>query len=87
MLPIKVIPDSTQPLNSPWGAFANEKVSTFKILEVEEYVADNLVIDGTSSPVAKVPPVPPAALLIMVVVVENVFGLYGLSANVVIGKL
>ena len=87
VLPIKVIPDSTQPLNSPWGAFANEKVSTFKILEVEEYVADNLVIDGTSSPVAKVPPVPPAALLIMVVVVENVFGLYGLSANVVIGKL
>ena len=37
------------------------------MLEVEEYVADNLVIDGTSSPVAKVPPVPPAALLIMVV--------------------
>ena len=36
MLPTKVIWDSTQPLNSPWGSFANEKVSIFKILEVEE---------------------------------------------------
>ena len=43
VLPTKTVLDSTQPLNAPWGAFANEKVSTFKMSEVDEYDADNVL--------------------------------------------
>ena len=34
--PTKIMPLSTHPLYSPWNWDANEKVSTFKILEVDE---------------------------------------------------
>ena len=34
--PISLIPDSTYPLKDPWGSFDSEKVSTFKIFDVEE---------------------------------------------------
>ena len=36
--PIRTIPLSTLPLNCPWGSFDSENVSTFKIVDVDEYV-------------------------------------------------
>ena len=38
--PTNIIPDSTKPENAPSGWFDREKVSTFNIVEVDEYVEE-----------------------------------------------
>ena len=38
VFPTRTIPLSTLPPNCPWGSFDNENVSTFKIVDVDEYV-------------------------------------------------
>ena len=42
MFPMSTIPSSTHPLNNPWGSLARENVSTFKMVDVDEYDAGKI---------------------------------------------